>query len=135
MVSTPPGLAPPVTVAPKADGTTVAIFVLRLVHTPVGVWSLSIVVAPLHILFIPVIATGWVLMDTPVATKQLPILYVTTALPPGKPEPGIEPHTKPPLTVATALLLLVQTPPGVISLILMHEWLHILSGPPIIALG
>ena len=118
------------------DASTVAVAVLALVHTPPDVALESNVVAPAHTCVVPVIAatTGNALIVTVVVTELVQpfafvYVYVIVDVPADTPVtfPVIE------FTVATDVLLDVQTPPDVVLVKIVLDPIHALGVPPIAA--
>jgi hypothetical protein len=103
---TTPGVTP-VTIPVEP---TVAIEVLPLIHPPPVVASARVMVEPTATVPAPVIAAGAAYTVNEVVTLLLPTVYVIVTVPADTPE------TAPPdVTVAIAVLLLLQVPPLVES--------------------
>ena len=126
--------ATPVTT--PVDASTVAVAVLLELQTPPAVALVSVVVEPTHTPVVPLIAatTGNPLIVTAVVTELVQpfafvYVYVIVAL------PAVTPVTAPviELTVATDVLLDVQTPPDVVFVKIVLDPIHALVVPPIAA--
>src|SRR3954469_21682673 len=105
ITAVPPGFAPPVTKPPPMEGNTEAMATLLLLHPPPGVGSLNVVLAPLHIVEIPEMASGCVFTNTEAAELQVTMLSVILV------EPTLPPVTVPAgSTEATNELPLLHTP-------------------------
>jgi len=126
MVTTPSVM--PVTV--PVEDPIVATPVLLLLHTPPLVELVNVVVKPTHTLVVPPIAAGFGLTVKLVTAIQ-PVLsvYVIVTTPSVMPVtvPDVEPM------VATAVLLLLHTPPLVISVNVIVKPTHTLLVPPMAA--
>jgi hypothetical protein len=108
----------------------VATVVLLLLHAPPAVASLRVVQVPAHIVVVPIIAAGdEVTVATIVAVQPPLMVYEITAV------PAETPQSVPVLPmVATDTLLLLQVPPGVASLSVVHRPVHN-NGTPLMATG
>jgi hypothetical protein len=126
--------ATPVTT--PVEALIVAVAVLAVDHTPPVVVLESVVVAPSHTDVVPVIAatTGKLLIVTVVVTAlvhpfEFVYVYVIVAV------PAVTPVTFPviELTVATAALDVVHTPPDVVLVKIVLDPIHAFIVPPIAA--
>ncbi len=99
---------------------------MLLSATPPGVGSLNVVVAPIHIVLLPVIADIALPTVIGILAEHAPTVYEIVA------PPEVAPVTTPaPETVAIEVLLTLHTPPGVASLNDSDAPTHMLVGPVI----
>jgi hypothetical protein len=108
---------------------TVATVVETLLHTPPVIALLNAVVAPTHIVVVPVIAgtLGLTFTVTTHVLKQVPLaIYEMTVV------PAVNPVTTPAEEmVPTAVLLLLHVPPEVAQINVVVDPLHKLNVPVI----
>lgn len=123
---------PPATPCTTPPDVIVATDVLLLLHTPPLILSLSSIVLPEHAAdAVPVMGAGCVYTVTACVARQTPpVAYTIYML------PCATGYTVPvALTVATELLVLLHTPPGVGSVSEIVEPVHTIEGPEIPAGG